>query len=220
MDTLNFIPFHQVPSNKVITYTTFTCNHHSLKLEPWHIQLVVGRDKLPYSEDVGSPATDLLETKLLFNSVISDAKHGARFMSLDLKDMFLMTPMENPKYMKVPYKYFPHNICCCYDLDNLLHRGYIYIKIKRGMYGLKQGAELAYEHLSGLLNQAGYHPILGSMGMWTHSTHQILFNLCIDDFGVKYYNKEDVHHLIDTIQQKYQCKCDWEGKHFLGFTLE
>ena len=72
--------------------------------------LVVGGDRLTYDEDSGSPATDLLETKILLNSVISDAKNGARFLSMDLKDMFLHTPMDKPEFMKVQLKYFPQDI--------------------------------------------------------------------------------------------------------------
>jgi hypothetical protein len=48
----------------------------------------VGGDKLSYDEDTGSPAASLLETKLMLNSVISDAAKGAKFMSMDLKDFF------------------------------------------------------------------------------------------------------------------------------------
>ena len=75
-----------------------------MKDEQWRIRLVVGGDKLEYEFDSGSPTTDLTETKILFNSVISDAKDGANCLSMDLKDMFLHTPMERPEYMKVPLK--------------------------------------------------------------------------------------------------------------------
>ena len=54
---------------------------------------MAGGDKLNYDGDAGAPAASLLETKLMINSVISDAKHGAKFMSCDLKDFFLATPM-------------------------------------------------------------------------------------------------------------------------------
>ena len=54
-----------------------------------------------YLDDAGSPAANLMETKLLVNSTISDAKHGARFMSADIKDYFLATPMKECEYMKV-----------------------------------------------------------------------------------------------------------------------
>ena len=88
-DTIDFIPFQQVPTDKKVTYASFACDHRPLKSEPWRVRIVVGGDKLPYESDSGSPAADMLETKILFNSVISDARKGARFYSMDLKDMFL-----------------------------------------------------------------------------------------------------------------------------------
>ena len=115
-DTIDFIHFNRVPSNRDVTYATFVCDHRPLKSEPWRVRIVVGGDKFLYQEDPGSPAASLLETKILINSVISDAKKGARFMSLDLKDYFLATPMDKPKYMKVPFKYFPDDIRKKYNL--------------------------------------------------------------------------------------------------------
>ena len=45
-----------------------------------------------------------VETKILINSTILDAKKGTRFMSCDLKDFFLASPMKGSEYMKVPIK--------------------------------------------------------------------------------------------------------------------
>ena len=67
---------------------------------------MVDGDKLVYQEDAGSPATNLLKTKLLINSVISDSKQGARLMSSDLKGFFLMLPMPVPECMKIHIKIF------------------------------------------------------------------------------------------------------------------
>ena len=74
-------------------------------------------DKLTYNADAGAPAENMLETKILVNSTISDANRGARFMSADLKDFFLATPMEGDEYMKVSYKHFPQDIRDQYRLD-------------------------------------------------------------------------------------------------------
>ena len=46
----------------------------------------MGGDTLSYDDDTASPATDILETKLLLNSTISDADAAARFLLCDLKD--------------------------------------------------------------------------------------------------------------------------------------
>ena len=184
------------------------------------MRLIVGGDKLGYAFELGYPATNLVEKKMLLNSVISDANKGAKFVTMDLKDRFLHTQMEHPEYMKLPYKYFPKEIRIKYNLSSLLTSdGYIYIKIIKGMYGLKQSALLAHIQLSTLLVHGGYISIEGSQNMWKHFTRKTLFCLCVDDFGVKVYSKEDLEHFQNTVQKTYTCKTDFSGKTFLGFTI-
>ena len=47
------------------------CDHRPLKTEKYRCRLVVGGDKLPYDDDSTALAANLLETKLLSNSTIS-----------------------------------------------------------------------------------------------------------------------------------------------------
>jgi hypothetical protein len=109
-----------------------------------------------------------LETKLLLNSTISDADKGARFLCADLKDHLLASPMKNAEYMRIRYKYFPADIRQRYGLESLLaNDDYIYIRIKKGMYGLKQAAILAYKHLVNQLAPHGCHPCPYTTGLWT-----------------------------------------------------
>ena len=101
-----------------------------------------------YLDDAGSPVANLMETKLLVNSTILDAKNGARFMSADIKDYFLATPMAKAEYMKVQYKNIPEDIGQQYNLqEEITSETCIYIRIKKWMYGLKQAAILAYDQL-------------------------------------------------------------------------
>ena len=111
-----------------MTYGNFVCDYRPLKTEPNRVRLTVGGDKLDYPYDASSPVTNLIDAKLLLNSTISDAHKGARFMSADLKDFFLNTPMERAEYMKIQYKYFPEAIHKAYQLYNLVTpQGWIYI---------------------------------------------------------------------------------------------
>ena len=48
---------------------------------------------------------------------------------------------------------------------------------------------------------------------------KITFCSCVDDFGIKYFHKDDVHHLISVLQRNYQLSTDWRGKNFCGLTL-
>ena len=63
--------------------------------------MVVGGDKLDYVHDSSFPTTNLLETKVLLNSVISDTHKGESFPTCDLKDFFLATPMDEPDYIRI-----------------------------------------------------------------------------------------------------------------------
>lgn len=201
MDTIDFIRKKDVPVGRDITYAAFVCNCRPLKSEPYHVRIVVGGDKLSYPDDPASPAISLLDTKLIINSTISDEKHGARFMSADLKDHFSASPMARPKYMKMPFKYFPPDIVQRYNLHNLKSKyGYIYIKIKKEMHGLKQAALLAYTKLVEHLAPHGYCPVPHSLGLWTHDTCPTRFCLCVDDFGIKYFSEGDEMHLIDILK--------------------
>ena len=147
-NTIVFISAKELPSDATVTYAAFVCDNRPLKDEPWRVRIVVGGDVLTYAEDAASPTTAMMETKILINSVISDASEGARFISLDLKDFYLASPMLTPEYMKVHISKFPDDIIEKYNLKDIVtHDGFIFIKIQKGMYGLRQAAILAYEQL-------------------------------------------------------------------------
>ena len=165
-NTITFIPKNKVPSNVKVTYANFVCTHRPKKPEPWRIRIVVGGDKLNCSYDTGSPAAGLLETKLLLNSVISDAINGARFFSLDLKDFFLASPMREKEYMRIHIRHIPLDIRDKYNINDIVHDNYVYIQINKGMYGLKQAAVLAYNNLVNVMKQYGYSPCTLSPNIW------------------------------------------------------
>ena len=88
------------------------------------------------------------------------------------------------------------------------------------MYGLKQAAILAYKQLVKHLHPFGYSPVSHPLSLWIDNTNPNFFCLCVDDFGVKYYSKEDALHLINTLKQGYSTPVDWEGKKYCGYTLD
>ena len=56
------------------------------------MHITVSGDRVNYPRDCGTPTTDFLTVNILLNSTISTP--GARFMTLNIKDFYLMTPME------------------------------------------------------------------------------------------------------------------------------
>ena len=88
------------------------------------------------------------------------------------------------------------------------------------MYGLKQSVCLAYGFLYNHLAEEGYAPSLISPNIWNHKTRVTTFCLCVDDFGIKYFNDEDIEHLLNALKQYYTMSCDWSGENYCGFKLD
>jgi hypothetical protein len=98
----------------------------------------------------------MLLVKLLFdNSVISTK--GAKFMSLDLSNFYLETPIERYEYMRMRMADMPEEIIQQYNLRDKEKDGYMYVEIRRGMYGLPQAGIIAQNLLEKRLNACGYH---------------------------------------------------------------
>ena len=58
------------------------------------------------------------------------------------------------------------------------------------------------------------------MVLWTHTSIPINFTLVVNDFQVKYSEKENTLHLKKTLEDKYKVTTYWEGKMFIGIALK
>ena len=76
-DAIRLIPKSAVPHGKKVTHASMACDYRPLKDEKSRVRITVDGDKMPCYNDAGSPAADLLETKLLLNSTISNAKKSS-----------------------------------------------------------------------------------------------------------------------------------------------
>ena len=74
-----FIKRFQVPNDKTITYANPVCDYRPTKDDPYRVRLTLGGDRFSCSHDVGAPAANILDAKILFNSLIFTP--NARFMS-------------------------------------------------------------------------------------------------------------------------------------------
>ena len=93
-------------------------------------------------------------------------------------------------------------------------------RLKKGMYGLKQAAVLAYNNLVNNLRQHGYAPIPQTVGLWKHKTLLTTFCLCVNDFGIKCFKKEHADHLLNALKTKYKISVVWNGTNYCGLTLK
>jgi hypothetical protein len=92
--TIAFMETQQIPQArcKDITYRWIVCVYRLEKKDPYRTLITMGGNLVNYPDDCLTPTTDLLTIKLMFNSIISTP--NAKFMTIDIKDFYLMTPMD------------------------------------------------------------------------------------------------------------------------------
>jgi hypothetical protein len=161
----------------------------------------------------------MLVAKLLFNSVVSTP--GAKFMTMDISNFYLMTPLLRPEYLRIKLTDIPDEIIQEYRLHTLVNaKGFVFVEVTKGMYGLPQAGLLANELLEKRLNKNGYFQSKIVAGLWSHKTRPIQFTLVVDDFGVKYVGKEHAEHLLKTLEDHYKVTSDWKGDRYIGIHLQ
>ena len=118
-NTMSFIRRDQVPWDRVkdFTYGLITTLIRLEKEEIYRTRLVAGGDRVNYPGDAGTPTADLLTIKLLLNSIISTP--GAKFMTMDIKDFYLNTPMARYEYMQLKLADMPEDIIAHYNLTKI-----------------------------------------------------------------------------------------------------
>eukprot|EP00957_Ditylum_brightwellii_P116464 8883678-Ditylum_brightwellii.AAC.1 len=68
-----------------------------------------------------------------------------------------------------------------YNLNNLKDdKGFVYVEIRKGMYGLPQAGQIAHDQLKQHLSKFGYEA------------------------------KEDIDHLMEALQTRYTVAIDWK----------
>ena len=219
-NTMYFIPKDEVPfATKKVTYPKIVCDIRNNKAETHRTRITVGGNLLDYAGTLTTPTATITTAKCLFNSVVSTP--GAKCAMFDIKNFYLNNDLPEPEYMKFDINNIPNEIITQYNLQLLVdNKGFVYVKIVKGMYGLKQAGIIAHKALIEHLKPYGYHPAKHTPGLWQHATRDTLFTLVVDDFAVKYTSKANAHHLRDALKDKYTISEDWQAKLYIGITLK
>lgn len=219
-NTIHFIRLADIPKErrKDITYGQFVCNIRPEKKEKHRTRFTVGGDRINYPGEVATPTAEMLVAKILFNSVVSTK--NAKFMTMDISNFYLQTPLKRPEYIRIKLSDIPAEIIREYKLRDIAGPdGSVYIVAVKGMYGLPQAGLLANKQLEKRLNAAGYHQSKYVPGLWSHKWRPIQFTLVVDDFGVKYVGEEHAKHLKRTLESHYKITTDWTGERYIGINL-
>ncbi len=90
--------------------------------------MVAGGDRVHYPGNARTPTANLLTVKLLIDSTISTP--NAKYMTMDIKDFHLNTPMARYEYMQLQIADMTDDVIKHYNLTDLATPdGYIYCEI-------------------------------------------------------------------------------------------
>jgi hypothetical protein len=205
-------------AGKKFTYTNPVVDHRPQKEDPNRIRITAGGHLIESTGELSVPTANIDTSKLHWNSVVSTAL--AKYMCIDIKSFYLSAALEYYEYMKIPYALFPRWIIKQYGLEEHVQNGYIFLEMRRAVWGLPQAGILANKKLKQKLAPFGYHECKNTPGLWHHETRSITFTLVVDDFGVKYVDKTDVEHLISSIKANYELTVDWTGNLYCRISLD
>lgn len=220
-NTIQFIHKHEIPQDrwKDVTYVKFVSSIRTEKDDPYRIRATLGGNLIHYPEDVGTPTADLLLIKIFLNSVVST--EGAKFATADISNFYLMTPLKRPEFGRVKLSDIPEEIIKEYELEKYATAdGWVYFRVIRGMYGLPQAGANSHDELEERLNKEGYFKSPLVPALWKHKTRPTQFVLIVDDFGIKYFSREDLDHLVDSLKKYYEVKVDPEGRELVKIELD
>ena len=97
-----------------MTYGKIVVNYRPEKEDPYIVRLTVDGDRLTCPWDCSTPTVDIITVKLLLNSIVSIP--GAKFMSINIKNFYLNTPMPRYEYMRLKLSDLPDDVIRHYNL--------------------------------------------------------------------------------------------------------
>ena len=206
-----------IPKNRTVTYGQIEVNYRAHKTNPNRVRITAGGNLIKHPGDITTLTADLTTSEKLWNSVLSTK--GARYMCIDIKDFYLCAPMDRYEFMRMPISLFPKHIIKQYDLIKKLRNGFIYLEIRRIIYGLPQLGMLTNKYLKEKLAHHGYYKVPHTPGLWKHISCPILFGLVVDNLDVNYVVKDHVDHLIRTLKSEFTISKYWEGTLYCGISL-
>ena len=112
-------------------------------------------NRVVYAGDAGTKTASLDICKLVMNSVIS--RKGAKFITYNIRNYYLETPPDYPKYVKIKLTVIPKEFIDNYNLHDYVHKVWVYLEICNGVYGIPQSGRLASDLLETRLLKHDYY---------------------------------------------------------------
>ena len=220
-NTIFFVHKHKVPEGrfKDVTCVKFVRNERPQKKEVNRTRMTAGGNRINCPGEVATPTADMMLTKILWNRVVST--EGARFMTMDLKDFCLNTPLRRCEHLELKMTNIPNEVQDEHNPDTRATAdGHVCVEARRGMHGLPQVGLTMQEELEKCLTEHGCRQSPVIPGLWHHDWCPIPFMLVMDDFGVKCEGEEHARHLLQMLEEHCEVSTDWHGRKCIGLTLD
>ena len=154
---------------KDVTYGQFVCNEQPEKSETNKTRFTVGGDSINYPGNVATPTAKMLVAKLLFNNTISTK--SARFMTIDISNFYLNSPLLHPEFIKIKLSNIPEEITNKYNLrEKATSAVHVYIVADKSMQSPPTRDHVPKEDVSSpsVLEEVVWWCLraLGKKGMW------------------------------------------------------
>ena len=91
----------------------------------------------------------------------------------DISNMYLMLLLPDTEYVRFRYDMIPPRIIKHYDVEPLVVDGYVYARINRAWYGLKQAGKISHDDLVQHLAKHGYVRAGTTDGLFKHIVRDI-----------------------------------------------
>jgi len=214
-------PIREFPPNvKEVTYVSERYRTKSTNDgTSYHCRITLGGDKLKPTGPSRAETTQLDETKIFIQSVVSE---GMNISSADIGAFFLNTPLTNTKdykYCSMLFQNLSQKTIEKYNLQQFEVNGRIRFEVCQTMYGMKEAARLSYELLKSRLKKYEFNSTERNPCLFRHKNRSIGFILTVDDFLIKWKKKEDLDYLINSLENHYTMKVDINGRHYIGLTI-
>ena len=150
----------KTPKDRTFTRTHLVVNYIEQKTDPYRIRVTSGGNLINFSGELTMRTANMITSKMLWNNTIFTPE--VRYMCTDCANFYLETSMEIFDYMCVKNKLVPQAFIDEYQPQDKIYNEYLYMEIRRSMYGLPQDGMLANKLLKKQLHRTDttkYHTL-------------------------------------------------------------
>ena len=94
------------------------------------------------------------------------------------------------------------------------------MEISKGIYGLPQAGKLSQDRLVQHLAANEYIQCANTSCLFVHKTNGVAFTLVVDDFLIKFKERQSADHLLNSLRELYKITTDFSPTlKYVGITL-